>query len=154
MSAKSSQARRKINAFNKAGKIMKYYDNQPARKGDKFIIGTFGTCRVEEIDEHAHVATVRNTKTEEVFIARDPITGEVHHFDPVNQCWVLMPDKGASARIAELEAALKESNETLSNAEKMLSGIYREIELHGEWEKGVSECIDELRATISNNQRP
>ena len=31
MSAKSSQARRKINAFNKAGKIMKYYDYTPAR---------------------------------------------------------------------------------------------------------------------------
>lgn len=97
---------------------MKYYDNQPARKGDKFIIGTFGTCHVEEIDEHAHVATVRNTQSGEVFeldslkdadlITHVPITGEVYHFDPVSQCWVLMLDKGASARIAELEAALKD----------------------------------------------
>ena len=107
---------------------MIYYDQTPARKGDNFIV-------------------------EEVVISRDPITEEIHQFDPVSQCWVLMLDKGASARIAELEAALKEANETLSNAEKMLSGIYREIELHGEWEKGASDCIDELRATISNNQK-
>ena len=151
---------------------MKYYDYTPARKGDKFIFINRPLSKyvIESIDEHERVASVRNTQTGEVselksfgdsilitrdvLIAHDPITGEVHHFDPVSQCWVLMLDKGASARIAELEAALKEANETLSNAEKMLSGIYREIDLHGEWEKGVSECIDELRVTISNNQKP
>ena len=43
---------------------MKYHDKQHARKGDTFIIGTFGTCRVESV---AHVATVRNVCTGEVF---------------------------------------------------------------------------------------
>ena len=110
---------------------MKYHDNQPARKGD-------------------------NSPTGEVLISCDSITDTL----TANRTWTL-PDAScvvidaaeAYARIAELEAALKEANETLSNAEKMLSGIYREIELPGEWEKGVSDCIDELRATISNNQK-
>ena len=147
---------------------MKYYDYTPARKGDKFIFINRPLSKyvIESIDKHERIASVRNTQTGEVselksfgdsilitrdvLIARDPITGEVHYLDQPED---IMLDKGASARIEELEAALKESNEILSNAEKMLSGIYREIELHGEWEKGVSECIDELRATISNNQK-
>lgn len=50
-------------------------------------------------------------------------------------------DTAASAR-ADLLAALQ-------LAEKMLSGIYREIPLHGEWENGVGDAIETARAAIA-----
>ena len=53
----------------------------------------------------------------------------------------------AAEKIAELITII-------SNAEKMLSGIYKEIELPGEWENGVSDCIDEMRESLANNQNP
>lgn len=46
---------------------MKYHDKQPARKGDTFTVGTFGTCRIETIDTPAHTVSARNVCTGEVF---------------------------------------------------------------------------------------
>jgi len=44
---------------------MKYYDNQDARTGDTFTLGTFGTCRITELQDG--LAIVRNVSTREVF---------------------------------------------------------------------------------------
>lgn len=49
----------------------------------------------------------------------------------------------------ELVASRKELLDTLVDAEKMLSGIFREVTLHGEWEDGVSRLIDRCRKVIS-----
>ena len=81
---------------------MKYYDNQPARKGDTLIIATIATCVIEAIDKHEHVATVRNTKN-----------GEVYEMKSLNEAvlltrGVIIDSAEAYARIAELEAALKD----------------------------------------------
>ena len=44
---------------------MKYHDNQDARKGDTFTVGTFGTCRITELRDGLAIA--RNVSTSEVF---------------------------------------------------------------------------------------
>ena len=50
-----------------ASAALNYYDHQPAHEGDKMQISHFGTCRIDAIDYAAHVATVRNTCTGEVW---------------------------------------------------------------------------------------
>ena len=116
---------------------MKYYDHTPARKGDKFIFINRPLSKyvIESIDKHERIASVRNTQTGEVselksfgdsiLISHNLLTNEVHHFNPVNQCQTLMLDKGASARIAELEAALKEANERANEMERQLDRALR-----------------------------
>jgi hypothetical protein len=47
-------------------------------------------------------------------------------------------------------AEIDRLREALRAAEKMLSGIYREIELPGEWEDGASLVIDECREALKN----
>jgi hypothetical protein len=46
---------------------MKYQDQQPAAIGDTFIAGTWGQCTIAAIDAYAHIATVRNVNTGELF---------------------------------------------------------------------------------------
>ena len=46
---------------------MKYHNNQIAAPGDRFIVGHWGTCKIVSLDPSAHLATVRNICTGELF---------------------------------------------------------------------------------------
>lgn len=105
---------------------MKYHDNQPARKGDKFVMGMFGTCRIESIDAPAHAANVRNVCTGERWeldslqdadlIERDALTvalfaaESVAHLRGYEREILPLADlaRGMQARIDELESVARE----------------------------------------------
>ena len=80
---------------------MKYHDNQNARKGDTFTVGTFGTCRIESIDIFAHTVSARNV-----------CTGEVFELDSLSDADLIERETLADER-AELIAALKQITESV-----------------------------------------
>lgn len=52
---------------------MKYFDGQKAKKGDKCIAGTWGSCVILKISRKYHIATIQNILTKE--------TWEIHSLD-------------------------------------------------------------------------